>query len=258
VRVSWSGPLYRVYERRLVREIVHERRPAHIGVILDGHRRFARAEGLVDYQVSYRSGMAKLEEFLAWSAPLHIPAVTAWVLSTDNLRRPQEELDPYFDVLIDLLARIPELARKLDFSFQVIGSLDLLPRTLALAAKDAEQNVGPGTFHVNLALGYGGRQEIVDAARSLVSDLVADGVAPEELAERIDVTALAGHLYAADRPDLDLVIRTSGEARLSGFLLWQAAYAECVFVDAYWPAFRRVDFLRALRDYGRRERRFGQ
>jgi short-chain Z-isoprenyl diphosphate synthase len=256
--VSWSAPLYRVYERRLVREIARSRRPAHIGVILDGHRRFARAEGMHDYQVSYRSGMEKLEEFLAWSAPLHIPAVTAWVLSTDNLRRQKEELDPYFDVLIDLLGRLPDLARRLDFSLQVIGSLDLLPRPLALAAKDAEQRIGPGSFHVNLALGYGGRQEIVDAARSLVADLVAEGVAPRELPERIDAAALAGHLYAADRPDLDLVIRTSGEARLSGFLLWQSAYAECIFVDAYWPAFRRVDFLRALRDYGRRERRFGQ
>jgi short-chain Z-isoprenyl diphosphate synthase len=106
-------------------------------------------------------------------------------------------------------------------------------------------------------MGYGGRQEIVDACRALVGDLVAEGTPPGELAERVDAASVAAHLYTADLPDPDLVIRTSGEARLSGFLLWQAAYAEYVFVDPYWPAFRRVDFLRALRDYARRERRFG-
>jgi len=256
--VTWSAPLYRIYERRLQRDLTVPRLPLHVGVILDGHRRFARAEGLVDYSTSYRSGMEKLEEFLSWCAPLQIPAVTAWVLSTDNLRRPAEELDPYFDVLVDLLGRIPQLATRLGFSFQVIGSLDLLPPRLAEAAKEAEAAVGTGRFHVNLALGYGGRQEIVDACRSLVADLLAEGVPVDELVEHVDAVALSSHLYAADLPDLDLVIRTSGEARLSGFLLWQSAYAECVFVDPYWPAFRRVDFFRALRDYARRDRRFGQ
>ena len=256
--MAWSAPLYRIYERRLQRHFAASRLPLHVGVILDGHRRFARAEGLVDYSASYQSGMEKLEQFISWCAPLEIPAVTAWVLSTDNLRRPAEELEPYFQVLIDLLARVPALAARLDFSFQVIGSLDLLPRPLAVAAKEAEAAVGEGRFHVNLALGYGGRQEIVDACRSLVAELVAEGITPSELVEHVDAAALSSHLYAADLPDLDLVIRTSGEARLSGFLLWQSAYAECVFVDPYWPAFRRVDFFRALRDYGRRDRRFGR
>jgi short-chain Z-isoprenyl diphosphate synthase len=180
------------------------------------------------------------------------------VLSTDNLRRPSGELDPYFEVLIELLEEIPHLSERLNFSFQAIGSLDLLPSSLVTAAKTAEQQALGTGFRVNLALGYGGRQEIVDAARSLVTDLAASGVAAEGISERIDAAGISAHLYTSDLPDPDLVIRTSGESRLSGFLLWQAAYAECVFVDPYWPAFRRVDFLRALRDYTRRERRFGR
>jgi short-chain Z-isoprenyl diphosphate synthase len=227
-------------------------------VILDGHRRFARAEGHDGYTSSYRSGMAKLEELLGWCSHLGIRAVTAWVLSLENLRRPEEELNPYFQVLIELLDRLPELADRLDFSLQVIGSLDLLPSDLSAAVKQAELRSHPGRWHVNLALGYGGRQEIVDACRSLVTELAAAGIPADELAGHIDAEALSGHLYTSNLPDPDLVIRTSGEVRLSGFLLWQSAYAECVFVDAYWPAFRRVDFLRALRDYAQRDRRFGR
>jgi short-chain Z-isoprenyl diphosphate synthase len=257
--MAWTAPLYRVYEQRLLNSLRPDRLPFHVGVILDGHRRFARAEGLADYTTSYRSGMAKLGELLAWSAQLHLPAVTAWVLSTDNLRRPREELEPYFDVLIELLEDLPRLATRLGFSVRVIGSLELLPERLSDAAARAQaaSPSSPPSWHFNLALGYGGRDEIVDACKSLVSKLVADGILEAEIADHIDAAGLSTHLYTADLPDPDLVIRTSGEARLSGFLLWQAAYAECVFVDPYWPEFRRVDFLRALRDFARRERRFG-
>lgn len=258
--MAWSAPIYRAYERRLLASLPSDRLPKHVGVILDGHRRFARAEGMADYTASYRSGMAKLREFLSWSAQLHIPAVTAWVLSTDNLRRPVAELDPYYDVLIELLGELPGLASELGCSVKVIGSLDLLPERLVSAAAEAQLASAQedASWHFNLALGYGGRDEIIDACRALVEKLVADGVPADELSGRIDVAGLASHLYTAELPDPDLVIRTSGEARLSGFLLWQSAYAEWVFVDPYWPAFRRVDFLRALRDFARRERRFGQ
>lgn len=253
-----SRPLYRLYERRLLAGLDRSRLPSHIGIILDGHRRFARAENLPDYATSYRAGMAKFEEFLGWCHQLEIPAVTAWVLSKENLARPAAELAPYFEVLVDLLGRLPELAAVLGMRVRCIGSLDLLPAHLVAAAKAAEEGGGTGDRRLTIALGYGGRQEIVDAVRDLVADLLAEGVGPEELAERIDADSLASHLYTADLPDPDLVIRTSGEARLSGFLLWQSAYAEYVFTDVFWPAFRRVDFLRALRDYSRRERRFGR
>ena len=255
---SWSRPLYRLYEHRLAAGLDPSRRPRHIGIILDGHRRYARSTGLSDYTASYRSGMAKFEEFLGWCHELEIPAVTAWVLSTENLERPSEELDPYLDVLVGLFGRLPAEAARLRFGLRVIGSLDLLPARLVGAAKEAQAACPEGDWQLTIALGYGGRQEIVDACRALVNDLVAEGVPSEELAGRIDAASVAANLYTADLPDPDLVIRTSGEGRLSGFLLWQAAYAEYAFVDPFWPEFRRVDFLRALRDYGRRERRFGR
>jgi short-chain Z-isoprenyl diphosphate synthase len=255
---QWSRPLYRLYERRLVRGLDPDRRPAHIGIILDGHRRFARSAGLRDYATSYRTGMRKFEEFLGWCHELSVPAVTAWVLSTENLERPAEELGPYLDVLLELFKRLPDDAARLRFTIGVIGSLDLLPAPLVAAAKEAEEAAPAGEWQLTIALGYGGRQEIVDACRSLVTELMASGVDPDELAARIDADGVAAHLYTSDLPDPDLVIRTSGEGRLSGFLLWQAAYAEYAFVDPFWPEFRRVDFLRALRDYGRRDRRFGR
>jgi short-chain Z-isoprenyl diphosphate synthase len=255
--VAIAPTFYRYYERRLVRSLPAGSLPGHVGVIVDGHRRFARTEGHADFTESYRVGMRKLEELLGWCAELGIKAVTAWVLSTDNLRRPAEELEPYFDVLEELFGRLPALAERLGFGLVVSGSLDLLPSRLALAAKQAETRTFDASLQVNIALCYGGRQEIVDACRSLVADLLASGVAPKDLPEAIDAEGISEHLYAAELPDADLVIRTSGESRLSGFLLWQSAYAECVFVDPYWPAFRKVDLLRALRDYARRERRFG-
>lgn len=252
--------VYRFYERRLANALPAEKLPRHVGVILDGHRRFARQETDGEYRASYEAGMAKLEELLEWSTDLGIKAVTAWVLSTENLRRPAEELEPYFEVLTELFKRLPQQAKRLNFSLSVSGSLDLLPPELALAAKQAVDRVGVVSaprMDVNIALCYGGRQEVVDACRSLITDLLADGVPSDELAESIDAQGLARNLYAADLPDIDLVIRTSGESRLSGFLLWQSAYAEYVFVDPFWPAFRKVDLLRALRDFVRRDRRLG-
>jgi short-chain Z-isoprenyl diphosphate synthase len=252
---------YRYYEHRLVASLPGDRLPRHVGVIADGHRRFAREMTDGEYRASYEAGMRKLEELIEWCAELGITAVTAWVLSTENLARPAAELDPYFEVLTDLFVRLPRLATRLHFALSVSGSLDLLPPDLALAAKqaaDKSAEVANPTMTVNIALCYGGRQEVVDATRALVADLIAEGVTSEDLPERIDAEGIAKNLYAADLPDIDLVIRTSGESRLSGFLLWQSAFAEFAFVDPYWPAFRKVDLLRALRDFTRRERRFGK
>ncbi|MBW3667000.1 MAG: di-trans,poly-cis-decaprenylcistransferase [Actinobacteria bacterium] len=250
--------LYRLYEKNLLVGLDRDRLPRHIGIVLDGHRRHARAEGHPSYAVAYREGMSRFEEFLGWTAELDIPAVSAWVLSKENLARPREELGPYFDVLVELFARLPETCSRHDLALRFIGSLDLLPDHLVSAAKQAEEAHPAGLRRLNIAMGYGGRQEIVDAAKDLVTDLVARGVPASELASHIDAGSMAAHMYTADLPDPDLLIRTSGESRLSGFLLWQSAYAEFVFVDVNWPAFRHVDFLRALRDYTGRSRRFGQ
>lgn len=250
-------PLYRLYEERLLRSLDRSRLPRHVGVIHDGHRRFARAAGLPDYTASYRAGMDKFVEFLGWCRQLEIPAVTCWLLSKENLARPPAELLPYFDVLADLFERLPDEPVAADLSIRTIGSLDLLPERLRRAANGLAERAPAGSRRLTIGLAYGGRQEIVDAVKDLVGDLAAAGLAAVDMPAHIDADALAEHLYTAGLPDPDLVIRTSGESRLSGFLLWQAAYAEYSFVDVYWPAYRRVDFLRALRDFSRRNRRFG-
>jgi len=256
IRESATRPLYRFYENRLLADLDRSRLPRHIGVIHDGHRRYARSEGLPDYQASYRVGMAKFVEFLYWSDDLEVPAVTCWLLSKENLARPAEELLPYYEVLVELFEEIPNALSDRDVGVHFIGSLDLLPENLQAAAKRLEERMPNGHRRVTIALAYGGRQEIVDAVKDLVAKLSADGT--DDLVERIDADGIASNLYTAGLPDPDLVIRTSGEARLSGFLLWQSAYAEYAFVDVYWPAFRRIDFLRALRDFTRRTRRYGR
>jgi short-chain Z-isoprenyl diphosphate synthase len=251
-------PIYRLYEDSLLRGLPTDRLPHHIGIILDGHRRYARAERLADYAASYQAGMRKFEEFIGWAEQIEIPTITGWLLSKENLARPDDELQPYFEVLIGLFERLPALSERFDLQVRFIGSLGLLPHGLTQAAKGLEERTSAGTRRLTIAMGYGGRQEIVDACKDLVSTLVEEGTPAGEIADRIDADGIATHLYTADLPDPDLVIRTSGESRLSGFLLWQSAYAEYAFVDVYWPAFRRVDFLRALRDFSRRERRFGR
>ena len=253
-----TRPLYRLYERQLERGLDSARLPRHIGVILDGHRRYARTQRLPDYAASYREGMAKFEQFIEWSQKIGIETVTGWVLSPQNMSRPDSELLPYFEVLKDLFLRLPALADHYDLSLRVIGSLDLLPDDLVRAAKEMEAARPTGNRQLNIAMGYGGQQEIVDAARELMADLLRAGITPEEIPSKVTRDSLASHMYLSDLPDAELIIRTSGESRLSGFLLWQSAYAEFSFVDVHWPAFRRVDFLRSLRDFAQRDRRFGQ
>ena len=253
-----TRPLYRIYEDRLLSELDRTKLPDHIGVIHDGHRRYARSEGLPDYAASYRVGMTKFIEFLDWTEDLEIPAVTCWLLSKENLQRPQEELVPYYEVLGELFEQIPIALSRHDVGVRFIGSLDLLPPDLVAAAKRLEEQMPDGQRRVTIALAYGGRQEIVDAVRDLIGTLADEGVSSDQIVGRIDADGIGANLYTAGLPDPDLVIRTSGEARLSGFLLWQAAYAEYAFVDVYWPAFRHVDFLRTLRDFTRRKRRYGK
>jgi len=251
-------PAYRLYEARLLQKIDRSRFPHHIAVILDGHRRYARSEGLADYRDSYRAGMEKFEEFLGWTSQLGIEAITGWLLSTENLKRPANELAPLFEVFIEFFHRLPQEANALGYQLRFIGSMDLLPPELSAAAKQAEENTVASSRWLTIALGYGGRQEIADATGELVRRLAEAADPGEDISVHITPEAIAKHLYASDVPDPDLVIRTSGESRLSGFLLWQAAYSEYSFVDVYWPEFRRVDLLRELRNYTMRERRFGQ
>ncbi len=249
--------VYAVYEKRLLARLAGKPMPRHVGVMCDGNRRSARASGLDDLSVGYRRGGAKIEELLNWCAEVGVRVVTLWLLSTDNLvARPKGEIEPILAAIEEVTDSLARPGRP--WRVGIVGSLDLLPSHTAVALKGAcaRTDDRPG-MQVNIAVGYGGRQEIADAVRSLLMEQADRGTTIEELAEILEIDHIAEHLYTKGQPDPDLVIRTSGEQRLSGFLLWQSAHSEFYFCDAYWPDFRKVDFLRALRDFARRNRRYG-
>jgi short-chain Z-isoprenyl diphosphate synthase len=248
------GLLYGAYERRLAAALSADRVPRHVGVILDGNRRWARAAG-IGTASGHRRGADKIEEFLGWCEELGIEVVTLWLLSTDNLARPQAEITALLEIIEHA---VDDLAAGHRWRINAVGALDLLPDATALSLKEAQDATAdvPGLV-VNIAVGYGGRREIADAVRALLHEHALRGTSIEDLANVLDVEHIAEHLYTRGQPDPDLVIRTSGEQRLSGFLLWQSAHSELFFCEAFWPDFRRVDFLRAVRSYADRERRYG-
>jgi short-chain Z-isoprenyl diphosphate synthase len=245
---------YRLYERRIEASLSPQSIPRHVGVMCDGNRRWARSAGLADVSSGHQAGADKIFEVLQWCRQTGVEVVTLWLLSTDNLDRPATELEPLLRIIEDT---VRELVVQ-NWHVNPVGALDMLPAGTAQVLKDASEATAEQTgLLVNVAVCYGGRREIADAVRSLLQDHATRGTTIEELAEILDVEHIAEHLYTAGQPDPDLVIRTSGEQRLGGFLLWQSAHSEFYFCDAYWPAFRRVDFLRALRSYAARHRRFG-
>ena len=246
--------LYGFYARRIAASLDPEQIPRHVGVILDGNRRWAKASGAPKSR-GWRAGADKVEEVLGWCDEVGVEVVTLWLLSTDNLNRPASELTPLLAIIEGLVDDIADAGR---WRVHPVGALDLLPADTARALKDAATRTAdvPG-LHVNVAVGYGGRREIADAVRALLHDQASKGTTIEDLANVLDVEHIAEHLYTKGQPDPDLVIRTSGEQRLSGFLLWQSAHSEFYFCEAYWPDFRKVDFLRAIRSYSARQRRFG-
>ena len=254
--MSLRDLLYLAYERRVRHQIVGAERPRHVGVILDGNRRWARATGAPDVNTGHRKGADKIEDFLGWCADADVDVVTLWLLSTDNLSRPADELAPLLAIIEDVVRSLAAPAAS--WRVHPVGSLDLLPDPIARTLKEAaEATADKAGILVNVAVGYGGRREIADAVRSLLLEAAQRGDSLEGLAASVDVEHIAEHLYTRGQPDPDLVIRTSGEQRLSGFLLWQSAHSEFYFCDAYWPDFREVDFLRALRSYAARQRRYG-
>ena len=248
------GAIYGLYERRVRRSLAPDRIPRHIGVIIDGNRRWARAVG-DPVSRGHEAGANKIVEFLDWCDDVGVKVVTVWMLSTDNLSRPADELEPLLRIIEQTVEELTAIGR---WRIHPVGALDLLPGSTAEVLKAAETAThdNDGLF-VNVAVGYGGRRELADAVRSLLLEEAAKGMSIEELADRVDVEHIARHLYTKGQPDPDLVIRTSGEQRLGGFLLWQSALSEFYFCEALWPDFRHVDFLRAVRSYAQRERRFG-
>jgi short-chain Z-isoprenyl diphosphate synthase len=252
--------LYRLYERRLLADVLRHSRPQHLGLIQDGHRRYAREAGLSN-STGYSLGAAKAEEVLAWCAELKIPRVTLWWLSTENFNRNPDEVGAVLDIIESKMGEWVSTGwmEQLGIHIRPIGKLELLPASALQALQRAEAATRHHTHMLlNVGVGYGGRQEIVDAVKGYLQERFERRESPQEILCGLSPDAVEKYLYTYDCPDPDLIIRTSGEVRLSGFMLWQSAYSEYYFCDAYWPAFRRLDFLRAIRSYQQRQRRFGK
>ncbi len=248
--------LYPLYERRLLSQLDFTQTPHHVGVILDGNRRWAKSNFGSNSDQGHRAGAQKIIELLNWCEEADVSIITLWLLSTDNLNRDHDELDSLLKIIATAVDHLDELGR---WEIKPLGALELLPDWLQVKLRDVElRSKGRTKIVVNVAIGYGGRHEIVDAVRHFIRDAIQSGKSPDEIAGSLSIDEVSKHLYTAGIPDPELVIRTSGEQRLSGFLLWQSAHSEFYFCEAYWPDFRRVDFLRALRAYAQRHRRFGR
>ena len=252
-------PLYALYARRLRRQVMRGPLPRHVGLIMDGNRRWARQAGLSNPSLGHQHGAEHAERVLTWCEAIGIDHVTVFLCSTENLARRSGTEVAFLMQVVERLVT-DRLARP-DARWQVhvAGMLDLLPDTTARALKDAVEATRQCATgrHLTLAIGYGGRQELVDALRDTLYDRAAAGQSLREVANNLTMDDITTHLYTVGQPDPDLVIRTSGEQRMSNFLLWQSAYAELSFCDAYWPAFREIDLLRALRSFAARQRRYG-
>jgi len=253
-------PLYRLYEAQILATVRANPLPRHVGIILDGNRRFARSIGITDPREVYGIGARKLDDVLAWCGELEIPTVTLWVASPENLRRPTAEVSGIFAALqakMTALASDPRVHRE-RIRVRAIGKLDLVPEAARAAIRAAETATSTHDGMVlNIAVAYGGREEIVDSVRALLADNAREGMSLPEVVAGLTPEAVGRYLYTAGLPDPDLIIRTSGEVRLSGFMLWQSAHSEFYFSDVHWPAFRKTDFLRAIRTFQLRKRRFG-
>ncbi|MCA1834386.1 MAG: isoprenyl transferase [Actinomycetota bacterium] len=248
--------VYRVYEARLTGQIRGGPLPHHVGVILDGNRRWARATGFEDAAEGHRRGAAKIDELLRWCDELEIAVVTLWLLSTDNLARDPAEIQALLGIIED---EVRQIGARESWRIRALGSLDMLPASTVDVLREAETRTEAHTGReLNVAVGYGGRQEIVDAIRNMLVEYDEKGMDLAEAVSKVTPEEISRFLYTAGTPDPDLIIRTSGEVRLSGFLLWQSAHSEFFFCDPYWPDFRRIDFLRALREYQQRHRRYGR
>ncbi len=252
-----AGPVYRLYEWWLHRQLDESRNPRHIGLILDGNRRFARQRGAEVPWYGHQAGAQKVMEVLRilWEAGVKV--CTLYAFSLDNFERSSEEVNEIMGILQEKFAEVidnPDVHRH-KVRIQAIGRVDLLPEELQLGIKAAEEETAEyRDYFLNIAVGYSGRTELVDAIKA-IGQKIQDGLLSPD---SIDENLIEDHLYTKDIPDPDLIIRTSGEERLSGFLLWQSAYSELYFEQVYWPAVRRIDIWRALRSYQKRSRRFGK
>lgn len=255
-----KGAIYSIYAHRLEERVIARPMPLHIGVVLDGNRRYARLNRLSDPSAGHRLGTRKVDDFLVWCDQMEVPVVTLWTLSVDNLRRDPAELRQLIEIVEERLPHLRDLQRRVRHprKIRVCGRTELLPVSMREAIARVERDTDEhGPFVLNIAMGYGGREEIVDAVKRLLLEEDDKGRSPKEVADGLTPQAIGERLYFKHVPEPDLIIRTSGEQRLSGFLLWESVYSEYYFCDVLWPAFRKIDFLRAIRSYQDRKRRFG-
>jgi short-chain Z-isoprenyl diphosphate synthase len=249
---------YGPYARRLRKQVRSGPLPEHVAVVVDGNRRWARAAGLPSPSLGHKYGAEHVEHLLLWCQRACVKNVTVYLCSTENLeRRDSDEVAFLMQLIEEMAVRLH--AENSTWRVHLAGRVDLLPPTTAGAltsAVEARSQCDSGA-NLTLAIGYGGRQELIDAIRAVLLERAQDGQTLTEAAEEIGPDDIARHLYTAGLPDPDLIIRTSGELRMSNFFLWQSAYSELYFCDAYWPAFREIDLLRAIRSYAGRHRRYG-
>jgi tritrans,polycis-undecaprenyl-diphosphate synthase [geranylgeranyl-diphosphate specific] len=252
-----TGPVYRLYEYFLYRQLDKKRAPRHVGIILDGNRRYAKKQGMEVPWFGHHKGAAKVMEVLRilWEAGVKV--CTLYTFSVENFQRNEDEVKEIMALAKEKFTEVvgnPDV-HKHKVRIQAIGRVDLLPEDVQIAIMAAEEETKDYTDHIlNVAIGYSGRAELVDAVKAIGEKIEAGTMKPSEVTEDV----IEGHLYTNGVPDPDLIIRTSGEERLSGFLLWQSAYSELYFAQIYWPAVRRIDIWRALRSYGERARRYGK
>lgn len=248
---------YKLYEKWLWHQVKNSEKPEHIAIILDGNRRWASEKELAPW-FGHKEGAEKVEQLLDWCLKLNVKSITLYAFSTENFRRPRKEVEEIMEIAGEKLQKIlkDERIHKNKVRVKVIGRTRLLPEKLQKLINDVEKATQNYDQHfLNIALAYGGRAEIVDAAKK-----IAEKVQRKELKlEDVNENLFEKYLYTSHLPkqDPDLIIRTSGEERLSGFLLWQSAYSELCFLDVYWPDFRVIDLLRAVRTFQKRKRRFG-
>ncbi len=248
--------LYRIYEWYISKDLVPEKMPKHVAIIMDGNRRYSKLQGNVDVLKGHEMGVDTLENVLDWSIELGIEIVTAYAFSTENFNRPQHEVEGLMKLFVINFKKLVdhEKIHKNEVKVNVVGRTELLPDSVREAIREAEEatkNYNKRIF--NLAIGYDGRLEIVDSIKKIIEDVQAGKVSIDD----VDEDMVSKNLYTAGLADPNLIIRTSGEERLSGFLLWQSSYSELYFCETLWPELRKVDFIRAIRSYQARDRRFG-
>lgn len=250
-----AGAFREAQERHLLAKIRAEPVPKHLGIITDGNRRYALAHGLLIPQ-GHARGRDTVERLLDWCLEIDIRILTVYALSTENLRRPPEEVAALMDIFAAAFHEIAtdERVHANRIRVRAFGNLGLLREDVVASIREAEAATASyENYRFNVAIAYGGRQELLEAIRAIALEVKAGRMQPAE----IDSLAVSRRLYTADLPDPDLIFRTSGEERISNFLLWQSAYAELYFADVLWPGLTRLDFFRAIRAFQERRRRYG-